>query len=128
MDEPQIAIIKSVTFHPVLNGGDPIDIPVSIDLKFENGPTLTYDTSTKCKTYEVDPFPMNIDDHCSVSGKLYAMDRQRGSGYYFALYPTRIPDHISPDIHINVSVMGPCICWRLSVTTLEVEVKEPGCE
>jgi hypothetical protein len=125
MAEPIVATIRSVTFHPVLNGGDPIDIPVSIDLTFKNGPTLTYDTSLESKTYKVEPFQLSIEDFSEVSGKLYAIDRQRNSGYYFTLHPTTMPHYSTSEIHIFVSIMGPAICWALSVTTLEDDIKEP---
>lgn len=89
MAESKIATIKSITFHPVLCGGDPIPIPVSIDLSFANGPALRYDTSTEFKTYEVEPFQLDINNDCDISGKLYALDRQRGSGYAFTQFETR---------------------------------------
>lgn len=127
MAESLITTVKKVTFHPVLNGGDPIEIPVSIDLTFNNGPTLTYDSSLECKTYDVDPFQLSINNFSEVSGKLYAMDRQRNSGWYFTLHPTTMPHCISSEIHIYVSVMGPAIFWLLSVTSGEDEVKEPDC-
>lgn len=127
MAESKIATIRSVTFHPVLNGGEPIEIPVSVDLSFTNGPTLTYNTSLESKTYEVEPFEFNIKDSSAVSGKLYAMDRQRNSGTYFTLYPTRMPACITSEIEIYISVRGPAICWTLAVISPEIDVKEPGC-
>jgi hypothetical protein len=130
MVDANIATIKSVTFHPVLDGNQPIEIPVSIDLSFVNGPTLTYDHSPESKTYNVDPFPLNINHGGAISGKLYALDRQRNSGYYFTLYPMMMPKDLSSDLDIFVSVMGPAISWILSVSSVTEfveEIKEPNC-
>lgn len=50
-----------------------------------------YDTSSESKTFDVDSFELNIEDASQVSGKLYAMDHRRDSGYYFTLYPLAMP-------------------------------------
>lgn len=117
--EEQIVLVKSITFHPVLNGREPIDIPVSMDLSFKGGPTLRYDHDPKTsevKKFEVEPFELNIRNASLVDGKLYALDRQRNSGYYFTLHPMMMPRCINPDIDIFVCIYGPCISWILSVT------------
>ena len=90
MSDSRISTVKSVTFHPVLNGKTPIDIPVSIDLSFKNGPSLTYDTSNESQTFNVDPFELTLKIRSDVTGKLYAMDRRRGSDILF--YPTSDDD------------------------------------
>jgi len=101
--------------YPIKNGNKNwSEGPLSYEIDFSEygGPKIEYNSSDDIQTIEYDNFV--IPKGTMIEGKLWALDRTKGSYYYFTIRHT-ITKEISSDFRINIIAGGPSACFHLSI-------------
>jgi hypothetical protein len=109
--------IEKIIVPTIKNGKEECDLPVIAQLDFfdkSQNIIFSLETTEKGGTYDIkEPF-----EYFGCEGKLWALDRQKGSGHYFKLYNSGINTTESKILNIKIRLSGPFATFSLFVEAI----------